>query len=111
MASLTPHSSRRAASTRSTSEVSQNGSTKTLMTCEPLHSGVLPLTLAVWPSLPSQSAVTTLRHVASTSAAVTKIIHLPLPYLCSFSTAVSVSRFLVSDSSHAALISSMLSRP
>ena len=51
------------------------------MTCEPLHSGVLPETLALCPSLPSQSAVTTFRQVVSTSEAGTKIIHLPLPYL------------------------------
>ena len=111
IASLTPHSSRSPTSTRSTSFTSQKGSTKTLITCEPLLSGVLPETFAEWPSLPSHSAVTTLRHSASTSDAFTKIIHLPAPKLCSLRSVVSVSTLLVSDSSQASLTASMLSRP
>ena len=112
IASTTSHSVRRDESTRSTPSTSQKGSTYTHTTCcAPWQCGPAPLTLAVWPSFPSQSARTTRRHTASTSAADTKIIHLPQPYLCCLSVEVSVSSVFDSELSHAAEIASICSRP
>ena len=90
MASSTPHA-RSPARTRSISAVSQNGSTYTQITCDWEASVRAPLTLAECPSLPSQSASTILSHISFTSVAGAKIIHFPLPYLCSLRMRVSDS--------------------